>query len=786
MKPLGGPSDGEVSVSVVEDTHTFDADDGTTLWCGGYTPIDEDGAFLKADDHRTSDPRCFYCSVAGTSYRRDALQKGGLKPGAQVLLRPEPQNEHDPNAIAVWDASGTVQLGYIPADLSPHLVAQVPAGRDLTETFGGLIITEFRRGSEAGPRVGLHILVGPVGEVLLKVRPSEQDDSDTSFAKAVDDFQANSEARVEESDMAIVTCPACGSTEQAFQGVGGFRCKACQRDAWVIACRRCHRACTIFGSSTGAGALEFRCGHCRAKNVIAKQQLRSISAEVRRHERAQAAARRESAAHAKAARAAQAEGRQQETFHRDEQLQVRLQALDDALASSIAAAAFGFAALKTSPTRPAFGPGPLGQQVEAPTLDSFLPAQPKGLGALVPGVKRRYESERQAAETEFAQACSQHEESEAERKAALAKAQAEHEAKLAELDDATAQQHAAVDELERKFEEGEPDAVVEYLSAALAAGPLPFEPKQALRIAFSAESRQLVVEVQLPSLDVIPDARGYRYVKARDEIVATPMPAAERKRRYASLIAQIALLTVQRSFVSDPYGTIETVIVNGHVATTDKRTGRDINPCLVTVRTTRDRFSELDLGKVDPIECLKGLSASISRSPAELLAVRPMIEFDMADPRFVNEEQILETLDTRPNLMELTPKEFESLITNLFEKMGLETRLTQASRDGGVDCVAYDSRPIFGGKVVIQAKRYKNTVGVSAVRDLFGTMQNEGATKGILVTTSGYGQASHEFSNGKPLELIDGSNLLYLLHEHAAIDAKIEVPEDWVDPLPPS
>jgi restriction endonuclease Mrr len=59
------------------------------------------------------------------------------------------------------------------------------------------------------------------------------------------------------------------------------------------------------------------------------------------------------------------------------------------------------------------------------------------------------------------------------------------------------------------------------------------------------------------------------------------------------------------------------------------------------------------------------------------------------------------------------------------------------SHDGGVDCVAYDPRPIFGGKVVIQAKRYKNTVGVSAVRDLFGTMQNEGAAKGILVTTSG-------------------------------------------------
>jgi restriction system protein len=65
-------------------------------------------------------------------------------------------------------------------------------------------------------------------------------------------------------------------------------------------------------------------------------------------------------------------------------------------------------------------------------------------------------------------------------------------------------------------------------------------------------------------------------------------------------------------------------------------------------------------------------------------------------------------------------------------------------------------------------------------------MQNEGPTKGILVTTSGYGQTSHEFANGEPHELIDGGNLLYLLREHAEIDAKIQAPEDWVDPPLPS
>jgi restriction system protein len=62
--------------------------------------------------------------------------------------------------------------------------------------------------------------------------------------------------------------------------------------------------------------------------------------------------------------------------------------------------------------------------------------------------------------------------------------------------------------------------------------------------------------------------------------------------------------------------------------------------------------------------------------------------------------------------------------------------------------------------------------------------RTRGANKGILVTTSGYDAASFEFANGKPLELIDGANLLYLLHEHAGMEAKIEPPEDWVDPSP--
>ena len=779
----------EATVLVLEDTHDFEASDGTRLWQIGFVPIDGDGDFLPEEDHQTSNPRCFFCHVAGVSHRRRALEAADLSPGAPLRLARERDNPHDPNAIAVLDPDGK-QLGYVPAELCPTLLAVTPPGQAFEESCGAMVLSEFRTSTQSGRRAGLRILIGPAGELTLRVTTQDEtDDTETPRPPSISSLEAHAAAtrnKPVHAGMRVVACPVCGAEQEAFDDIPGFRCSSCHQDAWKIRCRRCKRASTIFGSAVGTGALQFRCSHCRAKNTVDKRQLREITTQVKRRTQAMAAARKQSAADAKAAKAALLAEAEREAEDMNDDLDDQLSSLEAVLTSGIGTHAFSFSLLKTDYEAPAFDAGGLDKGEAVPQEQDFLPTEPHGLSGLIPGAKARYQRELQAGEHAYDEATNAHQQRETQRATQLQAAEATYNANLAENENAERAQHATIDELETQFTAGDPAAVIEYMSAALADIPLPFQCPNAPRVAFSTESRQLVLQLALPPVEVIPTERGYRFIKSRAEVSPNPMPASDRKRRYASLIAQIALLFIERTFACDPHEVIETIVLNGHLASIDKRTGHEINPCLVTVRTTQDRFRELDLTKVDPVECLKGLTASISRSPAELVPVRPIIDFDMADPRFVKEDDVLATLDTRPNLMELTPKEFESLITNLFETMGLETRQTQASRDGGVDCVAYDSRPIFGGKVVIQAKRYKNTVGVSAVRDLFGTMQNEGATKGILVTTSGYGKASHEFANGKPLELIDGSGLLFLLNEHASIDAKIEAPEDWVDPEPPS
>ena len=63
---------------------------------------------------RWEDPRIRVVPAAGVSYRPEALPDPSFDPGQRLALVPEPENEHDPNAVAIWNAERTLQLGYVP------------------------------------------------------------------------------------------------------------------------------------------------------------------------------------------------------------------------------------------------------------------------------------------------------------------------------------------------------------------------------------------------------------------------------------------------------------------------------------------------------------------------------------------------------------------------------------------------------------------------------------------------------------------------------------------------
>ncbi len=512
-------------------------------------------------------------------------------------------------------------------------------------------------------------------------------------------------------------------------------------------------------------------------------QIRLQSAAAREAQRAQRAYERAAQGDEKERKRLYLESRAADVDSRNEDLDAAILALESILEQTIDHDdRIDFKTLKLAAEVAPFQPGPLAINGVPPSPSEFQVPPVLGARSLIPGAKKKQQEQQAEMTFRFNTAMADHQQREQDRLSKLATYRAQIDQWNANAARKAQLQNDEIEAFRLEFESGDPDAILSYFDLVLSRSSYPEGFPTNHRIAFVPESKQLVVECEFPGVNAIPDVKAYRYVKTKDEVTSTPRAVAQIRSLYSSAISQVTIRKLHELFEADTHGFLETIVLNGYVDTVDPRTGQQAKPMLVTVRTTRAVFEGIDLRRVDPIACLQHLGASVSKSPAELSPVRPVLEFDMVDKRFVEEGDILSGLDQRPNLMELTPSEFETLITNLFTKMGLEARLTQASRDGGVDCVAFDPRPVFGGKVVIQAKRYKGTVGVSAVRDLFGTVHNEGASKGILVTTSGYGAASHQFANGKPLELIDGAGLLYLLSEHAGIEAKIVPPDEWVDP----
>jgi hypothetical protein len=70
---------------------------------------------------RWEDPRVLVLPVAGVSYRPEVLPDESFDPGRRLALVPEPENEHDPNAVAIWNEERTLQAGYIPRDAAVEL-----------------------------------------------------------------------------------------------------------------------------------------------------------------------------------------------------------------------------------------------------------------------------------------------------------------------------------------------------------------------------------------------------------------------------------------------------------------------------------------------------------------------------------------------------------------------------------------------------------------------------------------------------------------------------------------
>ena len=284
-------------------------------------------------------------------------------------------------------------------------------------------------------------------------------------------------------------------------------------------------------------------------------------------------------------------------------------------------------------------------------------AEPVGIARMLGG-KARHERAVTEATVRFDAATEAHRRAEADRKRALAEALAAHDQQVA----ADKQRIGKIRERQAAFMAGDPEAV-EWFVAACSTRPVtprvparvsgrlpPGEPRcrRGVRAA-AAEGR-----TGHPRLALV-QRHATSWSRCRDR-------RAEVRQRYKRLIACVALRTLHEIFTATPPEVVEAVVFNGRLKHHDRATGKPERPHLLSVSAERSVFEDLVLDAVEPAACLTRLNALVSPNPYDLEAVEPFIAFDLKRFRFTDDLEVVAGLDSRPNLLKLTPTEFEHLV----------------------------------------------------------------------------------------------------------------------------
>jgi len=317
------------------------------------------------------------------------------------------------------------------------------------------------------------------------------------------------------------------------------------------------------------------------------------------------------------------------------------------------------------------------------------------------------------------------------------------------------------------YRNGLKSEVINRVNFLLRTISLPRSVPRSWDVDFDEEQCILIIEMELPDVVHRPP---FKKVTLKGGQITKPLNQKEKREIVPQIHPAIILRIAFEVCRNDDARLITLLVINGWVQFDDPRTGVNTKAYTASLMADREQIASLNLEKLEPLVAFQTLHGKSAGKLVEIVPIEPALCLNKKDSRFVDAKEILSTLGSASNLASMDWQDFEHLIRELFEKefagRGTEVKITQASRDRGVDAIAFDPDPIRGGKFVIQAKRYTNTVDVSAVRDLCAVVKKEGASRGILVTTSTYGADAYAFANNEPVTLLTGAELLGLLKKH--------------------
>lgn len=114
------------------------------------------------------------------------------------------------------------------------------------------------------------------------------------------------------------------------------------------------------------------------------------------------------------------------------------------------------------------------------------------------------------------------------------------------------------------------------------------------------------------------------------------------------------------------------MVFNGWIKSIDPATGNDFTSCILSVKVPKDEFDTINLERVNPKACIRQLKGLMAGPLHKLAPVKPILDINRYDKRFIESKDILAKLNSKTNLATMNWEGFEHLIRQLFEKMYTE------------------------------------------------------------------------------------------------------------------
>jgi len=193
-------------------------------------------------------------------------------------------------------------------------------------------------------------------------------------------------------------------------------------------------------------------------------------------------------------------------------------------------------------------------------------------------------------------------------------------------------------------------AVEDFFSIVLERSDYPDYFPHEFTLAYNPETKIIVCDYQLPSPGALPTLKEVKYVKSRKALTEKHLNKKDSQALYDSVAYQICLRTTYELFSADQFEALDLVTFNGWVREVDRGTGRDINPCILSLQATRQALEEIDLTRVEPKACFKSLKGVGSTKLHALAPVAPLLQLDTEDDRFIEGRSIANGLAEGTNL----------------------------------------------------------------------------------------------------------------------------------------